>query len=296
MALPIFQRTVVNDSGDVISGAEVTVVNEATGLNATIYSDRAGTTTETNPFFTAGDGLAQFYADPGEYRITASGVSGTVTWRYVALVGESALNDVVPIENGGTSGDSKTQAKYNLDIFDYVISQLANGDSSKVAVIAENLVVDGLEYVIYKEDGRSYSVNGVTGTFSSPLNFDPDTGIDSGLSGPLRNKNNRSKREVILDSGSYLSGTYFFPNSHTQNDYESIKIYTAISSTVDSSSEITQEIISDNLSSWSVTGFMDTPSSSFRATISRATNSSFTVSNIGGAVIKQVIGTLKDGV
>ena len=144
MALPIFQRTVVNDSGDVISGAEVTVVDEATGLNATIYNDRAGTTTETNPFFTAGDGLAQFYADPGEYRITASGVSGTVTWRYVVLSGQASLNDVVPIEEGGTGANNLADAKSNLGI-DAIESDISSIESD----IARGIVGNYEEILAY---------------------------------------------------------------------------------------------------------------------------------------------------
>lgn len=141
MALPIFQRTVTNDSGDVINGAEVTVVDEATGLNATLFSDRAGTVPLTNPFFTGSDGLAQFYAAPGEYRITASGVAGAVTWRFSAMVGSSAFSDTNFIKDsdihdtlaGATSrtdiqeGSSVRITDRGDGVFDYVTGETANG-------------------------------------------------------------------------------------------------------------------------------------------------------------------------
>ena len=92
MALPNWQRTVVTQSGDVVPNAEVQVVVEATGLDADIFSDRAGTTPRSNPFFTGSNGLAQFYAAPGEYRITATGPSGTITWRYEVLLGTATDN------------------------------------------------------------------------------------------------------------------------------------------------------------------------------------------------------------
>ena len=91
MALPIWQRTITTESGDVIPGAEVEVVNEATGLAADIFSNRAGTTPLTNPFFTGADGFAQFFVAPGEYRITATGPTGSITWRFNVLTGDAAL-------------------------------------------------------------------------------------------------------------------------------------------------------------------------------------------------------------
>lgn len=87
MAYPIWQATITDDNGNVLPGAEITVVNETTGLNATLYSTRNGTA-KSNPFFATVDGFAQFYAAPGLYRITATdGGTGTAqTFRYVRLV------------------------------------------------------------------------------------------------------------------------------------------------------------------------------------------------------------------
>ncbi|AFM54866.1 tail protein [Marinomonas phage P12026] len=87
MALPIFQRTVTNSAGDVIEGAQVSVFDESTGLLSTIYSNREGTAALSNPFLTGSDGLASFYAQQGEYRISVSSVAGSVTWRYQPLIG-----------------------------------------------------------------------------------------------------------------------------------------------------------------------------------------------------------------
>ena len=93
MALPIWQRTITTASGDLVPNAEITVVNEATGLGADIFSNREGTTPlgSGGVFFTGSDGFARFYAAPGEYRVTASGVSGSQTWRWIALVSDTAF-------------------------------------------------------------------------------------------------------------------------------------------------------------------------------------------------------------
>ena len=93
MALPIWQRTITTASGDLVPNAEITVVNELTGLGADIFSNREGTAPlgSGGVFFTGSDGFARFYAAPGEYRVTASGVSGSQTWRWIALVSDTAF-------------------------------------------------------------------------------------------------------------------------------------------------------------------------------------------------------------
>jgi len=84
MALPVFQRTIVNDNGDVIASPVITVVVESTGAAADLFSDRNGTT----PLGTDGvfdgttKGFVQFYAEPGEYRVIAedAGTGFSQTW------------------------------------------------------------------------------------------------------------------------------------------------------------------------------------------------------------------------
>ena len=109
MSLPIWQRTITTESGDIVPGAEVEVVNEATGLPADIFSDREGSTERSNPFFATSNGFAQFYAAPGEYRITATGPSGSQTWRWNVLPGTAAT---MANESGGsTLGTAATANK-----------------------------------------------------------------------------------------------------------------------------------------------------------------------------------------
>lgn len=96
MANAIWQATITDQSGNILPGAEVTVVNETTGLSATLFSTRTGTA-KSNPFFADANGFAQFYAAPGLYRITAtsSGTGTTQTWRYVRLVDVSTTAEAI---------------------------------------------------------------------------------------------------------------------------------------------------------------------------------------------------------
>ena len=118
MALPVWQATVTDDTGDVLPGAQIDVVIESTGTDATLFSNRAGTTSLSNPFFADSEGFAQFYTEPGAYRITATASGGgtTRTWRYVSLfdfdanvgtaAGEVPLNSTLVPKAGGTfTGD-----------------------------------------------------------------------------------------------------------------------------------------------------------------------------------------------
>lgn len=72
MTLAKHQVYVVNDVGDTISSASVTVRHEADQVNAEIYSDATATNSISNPLSSDADGLAEFYAPQGTYRVTAA--------------------------------------------------------------------------------------------------------------------------------------------------------------------------------------------------------------------------------
>ena len=92
MSLPIYQRVAVTDAGDVIPGAEYTVINENTGVAAPIYSDRTGATLLSAPYFADSAGTIQFFIAQGTtFRVAASGGVGTYTDRYVYGVAEAVL-------------------------------------------------------------------------------------------------------------------------------------------------------------------------------------------------------------
>ena len=94
MSLPIYQRVAVTDAGDVIPGAEYTVINENTGVAQPIYSDRTGATLLTPPYFADSVGTIQFFIAQGTtFRVAASGGVGTYTDRYVYGVAEAVLVD-----------------------------------------------------------------------------------------------------------------------------------------------------------------------------------------------------------
>ena len=114
MSLPIYQRVAVTDAGDVIPGAEYTVINENTGVAAPIYSDRTGATLLTAPYFADSAGTIQFFIAQGTtFRVAASGGVGTYTDRYVYGVAEAVLVDASGNANiaGTVTADGLTVAQ-----------------------------------------------------------------------------------------------------------------------------------------------------------------------------------------
>ena len=92
MSLPIYQRVAVTDAGDVIPGAEYTVINENTGVAAPIYSDRTGATLLSAPYFADSAGTIQFFIAQGTtFRVAASGGVGTYTDRYIYGISEAVF-------------------------------------------------------------------------------------------------------------------------------------------------------------------------------------------------------------
>ena len=94
MANSVWQATIQNAAGDIVPGAEITVIDEGTGLNAVIFSSKAGAAL-TNPFNADAGGFSQFYSGPGEYRITAFDIGTGLTqtfdnWR----LGDAGAHDV----------------------------------------------------------------------------------------------------------------------------------------------------------------------------------------------------------
>jgi hypothetical protein len=117
MALARWERTIVDDAGDILPGASVTVREEAPGAPlAVLYSDRAGTTPIGNPFTAdAVTARAAFHVVGGPYRIDVSQGAFSATLRYVGIgTAQEADTDTFLVVNN--EGDLTTPIRsFDMD-------------------------------------------------------------------------------------------------------------------------------------------------------------------------------------
>lgn len=100
MILSVWQRTIVNEVGDVQAAASVEVRDEVSGALAALFSDRAGATGTPNPAIADVNGFVRFYLAGGAYRIVVTKGGFTQTWRHVAI-GTAAELDIADLQNVG---------------------------------------------------------------------------------------------------------------------------------------------------------------------------------------------------
>jgi microcystin-dependent protein len=64
-----YDNVVIDQQGNALDNIQVTVYEDDTEAEATIYAAKTGGTTLPNPFNTTNTGLVQFFLEPGTYRI-----------------------------------------------------------------------------------------------------------------------------------------------------------------------------------------------------------------------------------
>ena len=114
MAFSVWQRTITDAAGNIVSGASIEVRKESDGALATLYADSAGSGL-SNPTTSDAGGVGRFYAaaDSGGYQVTVSHPSfaSDAVFRNQP-VGDAQLRDV------GTGADqlittALADARYN---------------------------------------------------------------------------------------------------------------------------------------------------------------------------------------
>jgi hypothetical protein len=86
MVLARWQGHIVDQAGNVQTGAQLTVRRETAGAPlVSIYADRDGLTPLGNPFVAGADGFAAFHVAGGAYRIDAVKGAFARSWRYVPI-------------------------------------------------------------------------------------------------------------------------------------------------------------------------------------------------------------------
>jgi hypothetical protein len=143
MALPIFQRTVVNATGDIIPNAQVTVRAAGTQTLATIYQDEGGLTPKSNPFLTDSSGLARFYAAPQVVDVAVTAASGAISWIDIQLIDTQDITTIgsnfAAVETVADNISSVISVLDNIENIDTVADNIANVNAtgSNIAAVID---------------------------------------------------------------------------------------------------------------------------------------------------------------
>jgi hypothetical protein len=98
----VFQATIVDDDGNVVSEANIEVRDEVSGDLVQVYEEFEAGDTLGNPFTTDTDGFTRFYLESGLYRVRAYLGAFERIWRHVMIGAGTFLSEF--IETGSFTG------------------------------------------------------------------------------------------------------------------------------------------------------------------------------------------------
>lgn len=138
MAVARWQRTIVDEAGDILPGATVTVRREeASPSLASLFSDRDGVTPLGNPVTADANGFASFYAEGGPLRIDVVSGAFSKTLRYVAL-GTAAESDTDDFPSFGDIPVTATEGEEGI-VDKATDAEIRAATSGAHAICAEDL-------------------------------------------------------------------------------------------------------------------------------------------------------------
>lgn len=207
MALLRGQGTIVDENGDVIPNAIVTVRSETSGALASLFDDRDGTNSIGNPINADSNGYVFFYVEPGRYRITASDGVAEIDWRDVVLpegpLGSSGLGEGSDLVTYTRTGESVTDALDKRAIRVSTVSDLK----------ALTNLIDGQEISLAAwRSGWAATVDGPKGGGSFVVDISDTTTAEDGgtvfvTSGGVRVKRKDYTELTFEMFGAYGDGT-----------------------------------------------------------------------------------------
>lgn len=97
MTYEVWQGFAVNDAGDVLDGATVTVTLAGTATGVTLFEDKDGAINLSNPFTTDATGLVRFYSAPEFVDIVATKGADTIEFMNVRIGLPDAIQTVATL-------------------------------------------------------------------------------------------------------------------------------------------------------------------------------------------------------
>lgn len=150
MVMAVWQRTIVDDEGNAVPNATITVRSQTSGLPlASLKTDRDGLTNKGNPFTADADGFAQFFVTGGSYRITATSGAFSQQWDYVAI-GTAAETDAgtIPVTTptvwlfDSDTSSAPDDTSFTLNNADATLATLLRLDDQQVGSVDATTWID----------------------------------------------------------------------------------------------------------------------------------------------------------
>ena len=209
-SLARWQSSILDATGIPLAGASVAVYSETSGALATIYSDRTGLVSITNPMTAGSDGFVGFYANGDAYKIIATSGSTSREFRYVGI-GTASEEDkpLVVVADSTFSGASNVifagmnlYRKIEIDI-EYLF---AGTDTANL-----------LGYI--STDGGATYVGGTSNAYS----LDRATVATAALSGSAGTSSLLLSSSLGTGSGEFYQSTITFEGHTETSIYKSIR-------------------------------------------------------------------------
>lgn len=209
MVLARWQSSILDDAGAPVASASVAVYSETTGALATIYSDRAGAVSITNPTTADSDGFVGFYAVGDAYRIVATSGTTSREFRYVGI--GTASEEDKPLV---TIAESTFSASSNV-IFSGLDSYRAiEIDIDRLQVSTDTA---DMHMLVSTDDGSTY----IGGT-SNLYTLDRRTAATAALTGSTGDSKLLLATNMGTGTGEFYHGTITMFNHTDTNTYKYI--------------------------------------------------------------------------
>jgi hypothetical protein len=208
-ALARWQSSILDATGVPVAGASVAVYSETTGALATVYSDRAGTTTTTNPLTTDADGFVGFYVYGDAYNIVATYGTTSRQFRYVGIGTASEEDKPLIVIADSTFSGSSNVIFSGMDLY------------RKIEIDVEYLVAGTDTASLYGYISTDSGVSYIAGT-SNAYSLDRATVATAALSGSA------GAAQLLLSSSLGTGAGEFYQSSIVFVGHTETSIYKTI--------------------------------------------------------------------
>jgi hypothetical protein len=153
----VWQRTVVDEAGNVMPLASVEVRDQVTSSLVQLYSNYALSSTIGNPITADADGFVRFYTAAGRYRIVATSGAQSRTWEDEVLGLDSALFEYSRTAAEIAASVTPVSKQYaELHAFRYMTSAQITDVTTRAGSVDVRAALQNMINVAQQNGGKAY--------------------------------------------------------------------------------------------------------------------------------------------